>query len=842
MRFSMIVGYLLLFSSSRLLAAELVVLSESNWDEYAVVGKEADCIYGDLVLRNDRITAVIAAPVATRNANMTVRNVGWAIIDLTQRTAPNDQLSAFYPDSLRHAYTSGQGIIYQVDGKEAQPLDPQQPVTGHAITVTCTSDPVVGRPDVAVRYTLSDGDPFVLIETVYKNSGDNLYAAELSDTVRADTTFQFGVDPATNSFWADDDWFRETYGVICPDYTVAYQGDRGVVIQYKKDNVAQISVERGEKTFARKLIPAASLLEYRGLAAAITGAKVEQASLTISDGRGPVSQARIELKQSVVSFGTGRTDPNGKISFPIASGEYEATITAPGREQSTHKLSLLNSRQKWNVKIKAGGLVVTNITDAAGQPIPCKVQFQGLDGTPDPEFGPTTTVPVKNVCYSHNGQIRQEMTPGKYRVIVSHGPEYDAVIRDMEVFSDRDTPFDAELTRSVDTSGWVSADFHSHSSPSGDNTCDQRARVLGLLCENIEFAPCTEHNRVDTYDPHLEALQVKHLMATCSGMELTGQPLPLNHQNAFPLHRKPRTQDGGAPVTDENPIVQIKRLALWEHDSEKLVQINHPNLVQMIGDRDEDGMPDGGFAEMFGFADVIEVHPLQPVLLRPGTEEFNASRNTTFHWMQMLNLGYRHTGVVNTDAHYSFHESGGLRNFIRCSTDDPSQIDTMEMVRNATAGKLVMSNGPFMTVEAKAEQKTAGPGENLVLSSEEVQLHIRVQCPNWLDINRVVVFVNGRPDEPTDFSRQGSASKFSDGVVKFDAEFPVMLKGDSHLIVVAAGEGLTVGPVMGPSWGKQVPIAVSNPIFVDVNSDGFHANGDMLDAPLPIEKTTLPAR
>jgi molybdopterin-containing oxidoreductase family iron-sulfur binding subunit len=29
----------------------------------------------------------------------------------------------------------------------------------------------------------------------------------------------------------------------------------------------------------------------------------------------------------------------------------------------------------------------------------------------------------------------------------------------------------------------------------------------------------------------------------------------VNHQNAFPLLFKPRTQDGGAPVTDQNPEV-----------------------------------------------------------------------------------------------------------------------------------------------------------------------------------------------------------------------------------------------------------------------------------------------
>ncbi|MCH2596572.1 MAG: hypothetical protein MKZ95_12320 [Pirellulales bacterium] len=31
-----------------------------------------------------------------------------------------------------------------------------------------------------------------------------------------------------------------------------------------------------------------------------------------------------------------------------------------------------------------------------------------------------------------------------------------------------------------------------------------------------------------------------------------------------------------------------------------------------------------------------------------------------------------------------------------------------------------------------------------------------------------------------------------------------------------------------------MPVAVSNPIFVDTQDNGFQANGDMLDLPLPV--------
>jgi hypothetical protein len=40
---------------------------------------------------------------------------------------------------------------------------------------------------------------------------------------------------------------------------------------------------------------------------------------------------------------------------------------------------------------------------------------------------------------------------------------------------------------------------------------------------------------------------------------------------------------------------------------------------------------------------------------------------------------------------------------------------------------------------------------------------------------------------------------------------------------------------MGPEHEKDKPCAVSNPIFVDVDGNGFKANKDTLDAPLPVK-------
>src|SRR5437764_15473690 len=69
-------------------AAELAVLTEANWDKLAPLGKEVDCILGDYALKSDRLWAVVAQPAPWRNANMTVKQVGGAVIDLTLTDQP----------------------------------------------------------------------------------------------------------------------------------------------------------------------------------------------------------------------------------------------------------------------------------------------------------------------------------------------------------------------------------------------------------------------------------------------------------------------------------------------------------------------------------------------------------------------------------------------------------------------------------------------------------------------------------------------------------------------------------------------------------------------------------
>ncbi|HUG90913.1 MAG TPA: CehA/McbA family metallohydrolase [Planctomycetaceae bacterium] len=834
-------------------AAEVALLDEHNWDEFAPQGKEVDAIYGDIVLRNAQLTAVIAQPLETRNANMTVRSVAGALIDLTTRERPSDQLSAFYPGRRNYPFRT-----LLVRGEDGEPVALAQTGahSGRAVEVQVLAVGGENRPAVAVSYQLAADAPFLAVTTRFTNTGGAPLDVLLEDDLRIDgqnEDMARAPNGTSELFWVHDRYWGQAYGIQMPGGRIQANSDaRQSVLRYGQDGADTLTLAPGEsREFTRRIYPGSNLLDVKAAVAKSNGGQVHPVRLTFTDGHSrPVGDALAEVRRNGETVGAARSSAEGTVETALPAGNYRLRVFALGVNAGSNgdELTLRVEDQSGSALQDrtfrlAGyrpGAVEAKVTDGRGQPIPCKVEFKSKPGTPEVNFGPPSAeFSTGNVCYAPRGEFTQPLPAGSYDVIVSHGPEFDAVFTELTVPPGRSVPLAATLVRSVETPGWVSSDFHSHSSPSGDNTGSQLGRVLNLLAEHIEFAPCTEHNRVDTYVPHIERLDAAQFIATTSGIELTGQPLPLNHQNAFPLVHRPRTQDGGGPQTDTDPERQIERLALWDDRSEKFLQQNHPDLGWLFYDRDGDGQPDGGFERSFAHIDVMEIHPIADALRLEPVAAIGQRRygNRVFAWLQLLNQGLRIPGVVNTDAHYNYHGSGGLRNWVQSSTDDPARIDTLEMVRAAEQGRLILSNGPYLEVSLReaggGEAVTAG--QDLPAASGEVELSVRVQCANWLDVDRVRVLVNGRPHPEHDYTRATSPDRFGSGTVKFDERLRLRLDGDAHVIVIAGGEASKLGPVLGPFWGEHPPAALSNPIYVDVDGNGFQPNGDTLGHPLPVK-------
>lgn len=862
-------------------AGQAVILNQDNW-HLVPAGKEVDAIYGDIVIRNDKVVAVIGGALPNRQLNLRINRAQGCLLDFTTLAANNDQLTVYHP----HAFSSKPFVPPPVNPATQATTGP---TTGPA-TKPAVEEPLIPAADeveivqgqgakiivravrqateqdpvgVMTEYTLEDGDCFVRVVTRRTNSGPKPRIVRLTDRFWHDKPALVPGAGRHALVYTYDRYFGMAYGLVRTDRGVLSIPAATPVLKSTAGLVDYPDLlTEGAGPGSMVLEPGKTVVQERMLLVGTDAAAVQQAAnealrsgpvtgviATVHDFEDqPMEGIAVSAyvakawddartagaRRGLTARSFARTNNEGRVMLPLPPGAYVLVAEDPGRvaeevRQTVGVDHFLPDRPEISIVMGEASTVAFEVVDEKNQPSPAKVQFMGMGNTPTPDLGPDQRAEgCRNLWFSVKGTFEVPLPPGDYAIAISRGPEYNAVWRTIKLAPGGTALVKVRLPRVVETRGWISADFHNHSTLSGDNATQVEGRLATLICEGVEFAPATEHQRITSYRPYLKAMGAEHLMGTSDGMELTGSPLLIAHHNAFPLKEVPRTQFAGGPEVDKDPRVQLRRLRVFDNNSEKLVQQNHPDIGWLVYDKDGDQQADSGYMTL-EYTDVIEVWA--PTILEMKATRIvrgNEINDRVFNWLQLLNQGYRLPGVANTDAHHCFHDSGYIRNYVKCSTDDPAKIGELEIVRASRKGQSVMSSGPFMEVLLNG----AGPGDDLKLSGEG-KLSIRVQCPNWFDVDRVQVLINGAPEAALNFTRSSHPAMFGDGVVKFEQALALKLAADAHVIVVAAGENSATGPMMGEG---DMPLAVSNPIYVDVNGDGFKPNLDTLGAPLPVKR------
>lgn len=780
-------------------------------------GKEADGIIGDFVLRNDHVQALISGNLPLRRANMstfygTNGITPGCLYDLTLANEANDQIVIFSPCEQR-------GPVSWVRVVEGDP----------GVVETVVTAPSNGGIFRRHEYRVDEDASGVLITTTLRNESKAVRKEKVADRW---TNF-----PRTGNFsgfrWADavDPADRAGY---------AYLPWKPADAEKAPD---ELEIPPGQEiTVTRFLAVGHSPAEALGLAARYRGGTGTLKG-RCHDAAGRPATATIRLQSGDASV-PAYTDAEGRFDFPFPPGSYRLVVEDLGRATVQKEIELAEGATlELDFELAPRSTISFEITDGEGRDIPCKAQFLGIDGTPTPNLGPPNRAHgCKDQYHSETGRFSVALNPGTYRVVVTRGIEYGHLSRTVRVLPGQSLAYKGQLPRLVDTRGWVSVDYHNHSTPSGDNTCGTDDRIINLAAEHIEFAPTTEHNRHYDWRPHIEKLGLASEINTVSGIELTGSG---PHFNSFPFHPHPHRQDNGAPVWNRDP--RITAVLLRNHqtpDPDRWIQINHPDLVENFIDSNGDGLADGGYIGLGLLIDGLETQnftgpfdlPRVPVTIYND----KVYPNREFVWLQLLNQGHRLIAMAVADAH-SVHGNGvgGWRMYMPSASDAPAQIDWRENSKHAKAGRSYLTTGPFLQVTTA---EGAGPGAEL-RASGEVKLNVKVQCTDWIDIDRVQVLVNGRPLPSLNFTRQANPDMFNNGVVKFDRQIRVPLAADAHLIVVAMGENSNLSVGYGTSdQAKLRPCAYHNPIYVDVDGGGFKSNYDTLGHPLGVPYTLEQAK
>jgi len=215
-------------------------------------------------------------------------------------------------------------------------------------------------------------------------------------------------------------------------------------------------------------------------------------------------------------------------------------------------------------------------------------------------------------------------------------------------------------------------------------------------------------------------------------------------------------------------------------------------------------------------------------------------------WFTLLNLGYKFTVMGNSDTHgWTGVEAGCPRNFVMSSTDDPAFLDDQEVANAVRDHRVIASYGPFVRLWANGE-----PIGSEIVTTGEVELEIDVQAPTWMGVDRVELYENGTliaefevEDVPvverfqTTYMVTPTQDSWYVVVVASDDDMsPVFTPVDMPMIdlqtvVTDALSGVAaVGSLISPALPiprvyPTLPYAITNPIWVDRDGDGFDAPG-----------------
>jgi hypothetical protein len=320
-------------------------------------------------------------------------------------------------------------------------------------------------------------------------------------------------------------------------------------------------------------------------------------------------------------------------------------------------------------------------------------------------------------------------------------------------------------------------------------------RVLTLAAEGIELAVPTDHNHVTDYGEAIAYQRLDGKLASMTGVEIT--TLNWGHFNAYPYAKTLEV-----PPTHETSPAEIFAI-VRARAPQAVLQVNHPRMpgVGYFNRGEVDTKTGVAHSPEFSFAfDTLEVSNGFDL------EDPSVFERNLREWFELLNVGRRYTAVGNSDSHHMvFQWAGWPRTYVRVPDQDLAHVDPLDVARALTSGHALVSCGIFVLPTANG---SAGPGDTVL--GPHVSLAISLRAPDWVDVSEVEVFANGAKVEER--SREQAL-----GAAGWNLDVDLQVKADTWIVVVARGNRFMNDALPG-KWIK--PFGLSNPIYVDADSDG----------------------
>jgi hypothetical protein len=523
---------------------------------------------------------------------------------------------------------------------------------------------------------------------------------------------------------------------------------------------------------------------------------------------------------------TMETDLIHTLALPpgaLREGENQLSIIPPRDNDDIFIREIVLNARPVSVATAEATLDVQVREGRAG--VPCRVTIVGGNGELAALLA-LTNAPAKNrgtqqdattplravrpgVVYTGDGLARIGLRAGSYTIYASRGFEYSVATQSVQLVAGETKSLRLSLVREVPTPGMVNCDTHVHTfthSRHGDATMEER--MLTLAGEGIEFPIATDHNLHIDYQETARRMNVRRYFTPVTGNEVT---TPAGHFNIFPVQSSAAVVD--AKLTDWPRL----DAAMRSTPNVRVVVLNHPRNVH------NNFQP---FAAT-NFNAMTGQNKRGPEFTFDAMEVLNSSAQQSDYmlvfrdWFALLNYGYRITGVGSSDSHdVSRYIVGQGRTYIESVDADVSRLDVAATCSNLVAGRALVSMGLLTTMTVNDRFRV---GDLATKLANELRVRVKIFAPSWASANRVELFANG-----VNIRTEEISAKQSKRGVKADIEWKIPRPPhDMHLVAIATGPGVTAPfwatpkpyQPTSPGWTNRV-IAITNPIWVDADSDG----------------------
>jgi Carboxypeptidase regulatory-like domain len=251
-------------------------------------------------------------------------------------------------------------------------------------------------------------------------------------------------------------------------------------------------------------------------------------------------------------------------------------------------------------------------------------------------------------------------------------------------------------------------------------------------------------------------------------------------------------------------------------------------------------------------------------------------------WFNLINQGLVRTGVADSDTHERRTTYLATRSQIASAVTDPGQLSERAEILAATVaeGKVVGTNAPFMTIQASGSHQGSATAADLSVdgstgmaidSGSDVLVTVTISTARWAGVDTVDFYINNQPELT---SLAGQAARYGvcpditvtagdpgwsatevvvddaiPGASRTDIAVTLRLSGlsaDTWLVAIAHGSDGVSAPMFpvlpedldkvsnttledltddNIGEGGMLAYAFSNPLFFDVDGDGWTAPG-----------------